>query len=92
MGCIRRGQLEEVLVCLQRTLERVACLPPSALRAAATCLRQPSLRQPRSWHPARALAVQAYQPDLQMQDPAVTSRKFANFTVYKGKGAMCLKV
>lgn len=39
----------------------------------------------------RSLAVYAYRPEVQMQESG-SGRKFADFAVYKGKGALCLKV
>lgn len=68
--------------CAAGSLRSAHAAVPSALGRRSAPLTAPQLR---------GLAVNAYKPETQMQDPAA-GRKFADFTVYKGKGAMCLKV
>lgn len=46
---------------------------------------------PRGSPQLRSLAVYAYRPEVQTQESG-GGRKFADFAVYKGKGALCLKV
>lgn len=40
----------------------------------------------------RGLATQAYRPDSAAQDPATGGRTFVDMSIFKGKGALNLKV